>query len=92
MREIAKAIVRMMRTKTPPLGFWTIKLIDQWARDARNQIPGTDPQKSNAISYLVRNGVIKRTKVTTEQKEVTVSELTDHELVQEVDRELQLVP
>jgi hypothetical protein len=33
-----EAIVIMMKRATPPTGFWTIKLIDQWSRDNRNGV------------------------------------------------------
>ena len=67
----------MMKRATPPTGFWTIKLIDQWARDSRNSVPGNDPDKSNAISYMLRNGLMRRYKTVTDVREVTISELDE---------------
>jgi uncharacterized LabA/DUF88 family protein len=72
-----EAITLMMKRMTPPTGFWTIKLIDQWARDHRNGVPGSDPDKSNAISYMLRNGLMRRYKTVTDIREVTISELDE---------------
>jgi hypothetical protein len=72
-----EAIAIMMKRATPPTGFWTIKLIDQWARDGRNCVPGTDPDKSNAISYMIKHGLMRRYKTVTDVREVTISELDE---------------
>jgi uncharacterized LabA/DUF88 family protein len=77
-----RAIVLMVKSNLPPTGFWTVKLIDQWSRDNRNGVPGSDPDKSNAISYMLRNGLLRRYKTVTDVREVTISELDEtHELV-----------
>jgi hypothetical protein len=77
-----EAIAIMMKRCLPPTGFWTIKLIDQWSRDSRNGVPGSDPDKSNAISYMLRNGLMRRYKTVTDVREVTISELDEtHPLV-----------
>jgi len=77
LRSTVEAITLMMKRTTPPTGFWTIKLIDQWARDNRNGVPGSDPDKSNAISYMLRNGLMRRYKTVTDVREVTISELDE---------------
>lgn len=80
--EPVEAIALMMKRCLPPTGFWTIRLIDQWSRDSRNGVPGTDPDKSNAISYMLRNGLMRRYKTVTDVREVTISELDEtHPLV-----------
>jgi len=79
-----EAITLMMKRATPPTGFWTIKLIDQWSRDSRNGVPGSDPDKSNAISYMLRNGLMRRYKTVTDVREVTISELDEtHPMVRQ---------
>ena len=79
-----EAIAVMMKRATPPTGFWTIKLIDQWSRDSRNGVPGSDPDKSNAISYMLRNGLMRRYKTVTDVREVTISELDEsHPMVRQ---------
>lgn len=79
-----EAITLMMKRATPPTGFWTIKLIDQWSRDSRNGVPGNDPDKSNAISYMLRNGLMRRFKTVTDVREVTISELDEmHPMVRQ---------
>jgi uncharacterized LabA/DUF88 family protein len=92
-----EAIALMMKRSLPPTGFWTIKLIDQWARDSRNSVPGNDPDKSNAISYMLRNGLMRRYKTVTDVREVTISELDEtHPLVRQFivtsGLELELMP
>jgi hypothetical protein len=72
-----EAIAVMMKRHLPPTGFWTIRLIDQWSRDSRNGVPGSDPEKSNAISYMLRNGLMRRYKTVTDVREVTISELDE---------------
>lgn len=79
-----EAIALMMKRATPPTGFWTIKLIDQWSRDTRNSVPGNDPDKSNAISYMLKNGLMRRYKTVTDIREVTISELDEtHPMVRQ---------
>jgi uncharacterized LabA/DUF88 family protein len=79
-----EAIAVMMKRATPPTGFWTIKLIDQWSRDSRNSVPGNDPDKSNAISYMLKNGLMRRYKTVTDVREVTISELDEtHPMVRQ---------
>ncbi|MDP9237628.1 MAG: NYN domain-containing protein [Chloroflexota bacterium] len=79
-----EAIAVMMKRATPPTGFWTIKLIDQWSRDSRNNVPGNDPDKSNAISYMLKNGLMRRYKTVTDIREVTISELDEtHPMVRQ---------
>jgi hypothetical protein len=92
-----EAIALMMKRFVPPTGFWTIKLIDQWARDMRNGVPGSDPDKSNAISYMLRNGLMRRYKTVTDVREVTISELDEaHPMVRQfvisAGLELELLP
>ena len=72
-----EAITIMLKRALPPTGFWTIKLIDQWSRDSRNGVPGNDPDKSNAISFMLRNGMMRRYKTVTDVREVTISELDE---------------
>ena len=67
----------MVKRSTPPTGFWTVRLIDQWSRDGRNAVPGSDPDKSNAISYMLRQGMLRRYKTVTDIREVTISELDE---------------
>ncbi len=79
-----EAIAIMVKRCMPPTGFWTIKLIDQWSRDSRNGVPGSDPDKSNAISYMLRNGLMRRYKTVTDVREVTISELNEtHPMVRQ---------
>jgi uncharacterized LabA/DUF88 family protein len=79
-----EAIAIMIKRCVPPTGFWTIKLIDQWSRDSRNGVPGNDPDKSNAISYMLRNGLMRRYKTVTDVREVTISELDEtHPMVKQ---------
>ena len=92
-----EAIAIMMKRSMPPTGFWTIKLIDQWSRDSRNGVPGSDPDKSNAISYMLRNGLMRRYKTVTDVREVTISELDEthpmvHQFVVSAGLELEALP
>ena len=80
-----EAITVMLKRCVPPTGFWTIRLIDQWSRDSRNGVPGSDPDKSNAISYMLRHGLMRRYKTVTDVREVTISELDEtHPMVRQV--------
>ena len=80
-----EAIAIMVKRCVPPTGFWTIRLIDQWSRDSRNGVPGNDPDKSNAISYMLRNGLMRRYKTVTDVREVTISELDEtHPMVRQI--------
>jgi len=97
LASTVEAITLMMKRMTPPTGFWTIKLIDQWARDSRNGVPGSDPDKSNAISFMLRNGLMRRYKTVTDVREVTISELDEthpsvRDLLQRVGLDLNPMP
>jgi len=83
LNAVVEAIALMVKRALPPTGFWTVKLIDQWSRDRRNGVPGSDPDKSNAISHMLRNGLLRRYKTVTDVREVTISELDEtHPAVQ----------
>lgn len=56
--DVIVALIEMIRRGRPPLGFWTLPLITRWAQDARNRIPGTEAQKSEAIKLMLLDGVL----------------------------------
>ena len=59
-RTVRQALVTMVKAGPAPLRYWTLKLIDQWAQDARQKIPGTPRQRRNAIGQLGEEGVFTR--------------------------------
>ena len=56
--EVLAAIVKMIIRGKPPLGFWSMKLLDQWSQDERNAIPGTAKQHRDALSLLLTDEVL----------------------------------
>ncbi|MBI4676124.1 MAG: NYN domain-containing protein [Elusimicrobia bacterium] len=56
--EVRKMIVAMVHKGPAPLKYWTFKLIDSWAQDKRQAIPGTAKDKRDAIGQLEREGVL----------------------------------
>lgn len=56
--EVKKKLVAMIRRGPAPLSFWSLKIIDQWAQNPRQAIPGTAREKRDAIGELVKEGVL----------------------------------
>ena len=46
-------IVKMVARGPAPLVFWTVKTIDQWCQDGRQDVPGTAKEKRDAIGQLL---------------------------------------
>ena len=57
---LKKAIVAMVEKGPSPLQYWTLKVIDQWAQDARSRIPGTAKERRDAIGELLNEQVLLR--------------------------------
>lgn len=57
---LKRAIVAMVKKGPQPLKYWTLKVIDQWAQDPRQQIPGTAKERRDAITQLVKEGVLTK--------------------------------
>lgn len=55
---IKRAIIAMVKKGPSPLRFWSLKLIDQWSNNARQNIPGKAVERRNAISELLKEGVL----------------------------------
>ncbi len=84
---IVGAIVHLMRTKTPPVGFWTLPQLAKWANQTHNGVPGTDSERSAAISFMVQNGLIRQEVLPaegelTERRASSIDE--ENELVKEI--------
>ena len=52
------ALIKMIKRGPAPLKYWTRGVIDQWAQDARNNIPGTAKGHRDAFSELMTEGVL----------------------------------
>ena len=82
--EIIEAIIRMVHVGRPPLGYWTARLIDQWANNARNDIPGTAEEKKAAIGSMLQEGILEQRAETRGRRPLKVAYLKeDHSRVQE---------
>ncbi len=90
--DVIDAIVAMVHTKSAPLGFWTVRLILDWARDRRNAIPAGEPLTSTAVTHMVQDGILVREVAERGGREITVARLNyDHPRVQSVTEHLQPV-
>jgi len=58
--SIKKSIIDMVKKGPSPLIYWTVKIIDQWSQNEKQNIPGTAREKRNAIYALLDEGVLKR--------------------------------
>lgn len=84
VEEIIDAIIRMVHAGRPPLGYWTARLIDQWANNARNDIPGTAEEKKAAIGSMLQEGILEQKAETRGGRPLRVAYLKeDHPRVQE---------
>jgi len=71
--SIKEKIVKMVKGGPAPLKYWSVRLIDQWAQDSRQNIPGTAKDRRDAISELLREEVIAM-KVRVDEKRGQVNE------------------
>jgi uncharacterized LabA/DUF88 family protein len=79
---IITALIGMVHRREPPLGFWTVRLILDWARDRRNGISANDVSTSQAVTAMVQEQMLMRTVQERNGREVTVATLNyDHPLV-----------
>lgn len=62
---IKAKIVEMVKRGPAPLEYWSVRLIDQWTQDGRQDIPGTAKDRRDAISELLREEVLIRKERTT---------------------------
>ena len=56
--DVKRAIVSIAKRGPAPMEFWTIKVLDRWAQDPRNNIPGTPKQRRDVLNELVQDGVL----------------------------------
>lgn len=73
--QIIAELVTMIHDRQPPLGFWTIRLILDWARDRRNNIHANDVEASQTITKMVADGILLRTIEEREGRELTIASL-----------------
>lgn len=81
LKHIIEPIIILMK-KLPPNMYWTLKMLDRWVGNPRNQIPGTHTDRASAISFMVNNNLILREKKQREGRgEITESELNENDPV-----------
>lgn len=79
------ALVEMIHRREPPLGFWTVRLVLDWARDRRNNIPANEAGTAQAVTAMVQEQMLIREVQERNGREVTVASLNyDHPRVAEV--------
>jgi uncharacterized LabA/DUF88 family protein len=86
---VISSLVSMIHRREPPLGFWTVRLILDWARDRRNNINANDVATSQAVTTMVQEQMLYRAVQERNGREVTVASLNyDHPLVAAVAHEV----
>lgn len=91
--QVVAALIEMVHRREPPLGFWTVRLILDWARDRRNNIPANEVATSQAVTTMVQEGMLLREVQERNGREVTVASLNyDHPRVNELVEAFELVP
>jgi len=82
---VISALIAMVHRREPPLGFWTVRLILDWARDRRNNINANEVATSQAVTAMVQEQMILREVQERNGREVTVATLNyDHPHVIEI--------
>lgn len=82
---VVGALIEMVHRREPPLGFWTVRLILDWARDRRNNINANEVATSQAVTTMVQEQMLLREVQERNGREVTVAALNyDHPHVIEV--------
>ena len=86
---VIAALISMVHRREPPLGFWTVRLILDWARDRRNSINANEVATSQAVTTMVQEQMLLREVQERNGREVTVASLNyDHPHVAMVLEEL----
>jgi len=81
---IKPALAKMIKTGPSPLKYWTLGVIDQWAQDVRNNIPGTAKGRRDAIHELMAEGIIVLKDRVDEKRACTIKEaVLNEELARE---------
>jgi hypothetical protein len=79
---VIAALIGMVHRREPPLGFWTVRLILDWARDRRNSISANEVATSQAVTTMVQDQMLLREVQERNGREVTVASLNyDHPMV-----------
>jgi uncharacterized LabA/DUF88 family protein len=79
------ALIEMIHRREPPLGFWTVRLVLDWARDRRNNIPANEAATAQAVTAMVQDQMLFREVQERNGREVTVATLNyEHARVAEV--------
>ena len=58
----------------PPLRYWSLRIIDEWYQDPRQELPGTAKERRDAISALKGEGVLVQQERKDEKTGRTVTE------------------
>lgn len=82
------AIVAMIKRGPSPLRYWSLKLIDQWTQDARQDIPGIAKERRDVIGELVDDGILVREVI----DDVKRGKVTQIVLAEELARERGYLP
>ena len=59
-KELKTAIVDMVAIGPSPLRYWSLRIIDSWSQDPRQNIKGSAKEKRDAIGELVDEGVLEK--------------------------------
>lgn len=58
--DVKRAIVQMAARGPSPMLFWSMKMLDKWSQDARNDVPGNPRQRKEMLAELLDEGVFMR--------------------------------
>ena len=92
-KEVVKqALIKMIHTGPAPLRYWSVNIIDQWAAEERQGIPGTSKEKRDVLHDLLRDGVLAKREIdlTTVGKKGGVA--TETYLVEDKAHEMSYLP
>jgi uncharacterized LabA/DUF88 family protein len=74
------AICAMIRRGPAPLTYWSLRLIDQWSQDVRQNIPGTAKERRDAINSLVDECVLTKQQFTDPRGKTVMKAIFDEAL------------
>ena len=76
MEALKSEIVTMVKRGPFPLRYWSMRIIDEWCQDGRQNIPGTAKERRDAITALKEEGVLVQKERQDEKMGRTVTETT----------------
>ena len=79
--DVKRAIVAMVKRGPAPLRFWSMKILDRWCQDERNNVSGTAKQRRDMLSHMRIEGVLLQREIQFQGATTTETFLNEEEAI-----------